>query len=94
VREAKLNRTLSDAAVALGVTYDQLMEAADQVAKSFKSAPYPGNKTTEEVKTAWYDLDSYEFWYAYSAETLFEFDNEGSACCPEYAFPDCCLFKV
>ena len=32
--------------------------------------------------------DAIHMWYEWANESGYEFDNHGSECCPEYAYPD------
>jgi len=94
-REVKRNHYLQQYADALGVSYQQLMDAAAYVVEHGESAPYPGTKTAEELEEAWEEhVDSYELWSEWGSEAFHEFENEGTACCPEYNYPECSLFEV
>lgn len=92
VREVKYNYTLAETAKDYGVTYQQLMEAADYVYTNYSSAPYPedGKLSTEELEEVY--LERWDFWSEWAAETSNEFENNGSSCCPEYDYPNCPLF--
>jgi hypothetical protein len=91
--ETKRNSTLAEYADDFGVTYEQLMAAAAYVVAEDQLAPYPGNKSGVEVETA--NDKIYDLWYEWSDETGHEFENEGTACCPEYAHPNCGgLFQI
>ena len=93
-REATKNGIIDDVAKALGVTYEQIMEAADSVVKHDRPLLYPGTLTTEQYEEALdTEVEMYDFWSEWSSETLHEFENYGSACCPEYEYPDRSLFR-
>lgn len=88
--EAKLNRTIQATAKYFGVTYDQLMKAANYVVENNKPAPYPGEKVLSELSDKYCSdayFDRYDFWSAWASETLYEFENYGTECCPEYEYP-------
>ena len=55
-----------------------------------QTVPYPGKKSAEEVE----DVECYDVWSEWADETGHEFENDGSDCCPEYAYPDCGIFEV
>lgn len=88
VIEVKLNKYIQKYADELGVTYQQLMAAADFVMEHDEPAPYPGTKDISAI-----EFDSYDFWYEWSNETLYEFANHGSECCPEYSYPEVHIFE-
>jgi hypothetical protein len=90
--EAKKNTTLQKYADSLGVTYEQLMDAAASVVASDRPAVYPGTKSSVEVESA--QGRRGEVWSEWAEETMHEFEDEGSACCPEPVHPYCKLFKV
>ena len=92
--EVKLNSTLKRQAEEFGVSYEQLMAACAYVVGKDDSAPYPGTKTAEELEKAMDDSDSHDMWYEWSEESGHEFENVGSACCPEYNYPEHSIFKV
>jgi hypothetical protein len=85
-REVKLNQTLVECAEILCVTYEQLM-AACAIAANDGEAPYPGTLTKGNLMVAWEKIDRYDLWSEWAAESGFEFENTGSACCPEYDYP-------
>jgi hypothetical protein len=88
-REVKRNRAIEQTAKAFGVTYEQVLEAADKVVSGkygYDEAPYPGTLTAEEFrKVKW---DHWDFWSEWADETFYEFENTGSGCCPEYDYPE------
>ncbi len=93
-REVERNRTIKKYADEYQVTYEQVMEAADFVVEHDKPATYPGELNAEDLESVNEDLDQYDFWAEWSDEANHEFENEGSACCPEYRYPDVIgLFK-
>lgn len=94
--EVQRNATIAAEAEKFGVTYEQIMEAAAYVVERNRPAKYLGNLSVDELQTANDDLSDqpWEFWGEWSAESLHEFDNCGSECCPEYEYPDCDLYEV
>jgi len=91
---AQKNRYIQMAADAYGVTYEQIMEAATSVVENRKSADYPATGTKEDLDAVEEEeFERYDFWSSWSDETLYEFENYGSACCPEYQYPEISLFK-
>lgn len=82
-REPVKNKYLASYAEEAGVTYEQLMDACAKVVKTSKAVPYPGTKTQDEIE----DLELYDLWSEWADETGYEFENHGSACCPEYDYP-------
>lgn len=96
-REVQLNESLKECAKKLGVTYQQLMDAcASVVASDYMGtpAPYPGTLSSEELEEALDDCYVGDIWYEWSEETGHEFEDQGSACCPEPVHPDCGLFEI
>jgi len=92
--EPKFNQTIKSAADYFGVTYDQIMEAAQYVVDHDEPAPYPGTKELSELdedEDFWND-ECYDFWSEWGEEVNYEFENMGTECCPEYAHPECSLF--
>ena len=88
----KMNYFLEEEAKNWGVTYQQLMDACKYCVENDSSAPYPGTKTDEEFDEAIDNSDTYSLWSEWAGETLYEFSNYGTECCPEYNYPDCNLF--
>lgn len=82
--EVKRNPYIQVAADLFGVTYQQIMDAAAYVVEHDKPAPYPGTKDIDEVED---EFDRYDFWAEWAGETLYEFPNYGSECCPEHEYP-------
>lgn len=97
-RDIVRNASLESFAKLYDVTYDQLMSAAAFVVSNHKSAAYPKKLSEEkydEIQEAIdNEMDEYELWTEWADETLYEFDNMGSECCPEYEHPDCRLFDL
>lgn len=86
-REVVLNDVLNDAAKALGVTYQQLMDACASVVENDEAAAYPGTLSAEDLEEAidaMYLGDVYSEW---GEEVEHEFYNSGTECCPEYDYP-------
>lgn len=90
-REIVYNRTLQGYANDYGVSYEDIMKAADYVYEKESPYPYPGKKTQEEFEEVYFD--TYDFWSEWGGEVHVEFENMGTECCPEYAYPDAKLFK-
>jgi len=85
----KVNSYLERYAKAIGVTYSQLMQACSSYAKTDRKSPYPGVLPEETVdKKVELEVNVYDMWYEWANETGYEFDNEGTECCPEYTYPD------
>jgi len=74
----------------LGVTYTQLTDAAYKLIDEGVSSEYEGTLSQEELENALDDM--WDFWYDWEEETGHEFENEGTACCPEPMTPDGDLF--
>ncbi len=88
-REAVKNATLDECAGLLGVTYQQLMDACEFVHDKDRPAKYPGEKTAEELEGIMdREVELRDLWSEWSSETGVEFENHGSMCCPEYAYPE------
>lgn len=81
------NSTIASFAKDCGVTYEQMMQACDTCVRTDRPANYPGTLSQEAVEEATSN-DCYELWSEWAEETGYEFDNEGTECCPEYAYPD------
>ena len=82
------NRCLVDFAAALGVSYTDLMAACAYYVKTGHKHGYPGTlsqETAEEQAEKHYLSD---MWSEWSDESGYEFDNDGSECCPECSYPD------
>ena len=88
----KRNKLLEKHAVEMGVTYEQLMAAIATVVATNEPAGYLGTKTAEELEDA--QIDLYDMWSEWGSETGYEFENQGTECCPEYDYPECRLFEV
>lgn len=65
------------------MTYEQIMQAAKYVVEHYASAKHPGDVD---------EFDMYDFWSAWAAETGHEFEDVGTACCPEVQYPEANLF--
>lgn len=91
-REVKLNRTLEECAESLGVTYEQLMAAASRLVDDDEQTKYPGTLSEVGLQDALESLDTYDLWSEWADETGHKFENHGSECCPEYAYPERELF--
>ena len=86
------NSTIARYAKDCGVTYQEMLSACNSYVETDRKANYPGTLSEETVEEAvggyFYDL-----WSEWAEETGYEFDNEGTECCPEYDYPDCLPFQ-
>lgn len=89
-REVVYNRTLSEYAKQYKLTYKELMDAAEKVVNKDTSVPYTGELTEEEFDEVY--LEKWEFWSEWAGEVGYEFENQGTECCPEYNYPDNLFF--
>jgi hypothetical protein len=87
-REIQRNQTILSFASGFGLEYEQLMDACARVVHTNKTVAYVGPKPAEEVKEAIASDGLYDLWSEWSSETLYEFDNYGSDCCPEWNYPN------
>lgn len=94
VKPVKENYTIAEAAKEYGVTYKQMMDALAFVLQNDESAPYPGTKTQEELEEMEDNFYTCDVWSEYAGEILYNFENMGSECCPEYAYPEVSIFEV
>lgn len=88
-RETQKNKSLQDCADKLKMTYEDLMSAVKTMVDG--STPlYSGMLSKAEVMKliSDYEIEDYEMFSEWAGETGHEFENEGSACCPEYDYPD------
>jgi hypothetical protein len=92
-RDVELNYSIKSAAELFGVTYDEVMKAANSLVYKEKSLPYTGKMTEEQFEEACDNFDRWDFWSEWASETLYEFENQGSVCCPEYNYPEDSLFE-
>lgn len=83
--EVKYNSTIQSYADDLKVSYQELMDACDKMEKSGTPTIYKGELTEEEFESA--SEDTYDLWSEWSEESGIEFENVGTACCPEYDYP-------
>lgn len=87
-REIELNSTIKDIADRLKVSYADIMKACEYAVNNrdnSDSLDYPGPLSEEEFEEAHDDL--WDLWGEWACETDYEFENQGSACCPEYDYP-------
>jgi hypothetical protein len=84
--EVRHNKYLHEIAEELGITYEQLMDSCAAAVETWRAVPFPGTKTEEECEAAL--DDRWNIFDEWAAETGHEFENEGSACCPETVIPD------
>ena len=90
-REVQYNKYLLEYAKVLNITYEQLMDVCGKVVATGLAQPYPGNDPDFDFEEALED-EMYDLWSSWADETNYEFENYGSACCPEYEYPEV-LFK-
>lgn len=88
----KYNSILQSISDELGVTYQELMDACDKMENTGNSSQYNGSLDKESFEDITYD--KYELWSAWSEESGIEFENTGTACCPEYDYPDFPFYYV
>ena len=87
VREAQKNQYLGECAEKLGMSYADLMSAISVMVNG-ETPKYTGSLTKDEVEKLLPNIEEYDVFSEWAEETGHEFDNEGSACCPEYDHPD------
>jgi len=85
--EKSKNKRLASYADRIKVTYDEFIAACEKCVETGVRTPYSGPLTEAELEDAL--DDRYDIWSEWSDEFLYEFDNNGSECCPEYDYPDC-----
>lgn len=85
-KPVRRNATIECFAKDFGVTYEQLMDAAEKVVATGCAVDYPGTLSLEQVDGV--NADLYDFWYEWAEEAGHEFENTGSVCCPEYDYPN------
>lgn len=81
----KRNRTIEEFAKEFGVEYDQLMKDLATVVSTGRPV-----KTKKEIPDR---IDVYDIWYEWAEEVGYEFENAGTACCPEYEYPTCEIYE-
>ena len=91
-KEVKYNSYIKEDADSLGLTYQELMDAAAKLVYEDKQSEYKGSLTSDELEEIMEDFEWGEFWDNWSDETGHEFENYGSSCCPEYYHPEDALF--
>lgn len=92
--QVSTNRSIAEVARLFDVTYDQVMQAAAHVVEHDESVPYPGKLDADALSDAEDNFERYDFWSEWADETGHEFENEGSACCPEWNYPHTSLFTI
>ncbi len=93
VKPVEKNKYLQRYATAAGVTYEQLIEACSQYMETGRKSPYPGTMTVDEGEEAFEKIETGDMWYEWANESLYEFENIGSECCPEYDYPGLVPFE-
>ncbi len=91
-REAQYNKYLEGYAEDLGVTYKELMSACNNMVYNDKRTAYPGSLNEEELESIQDDI--YDIWCEWAEETGHEFENYGTACCPEHEYPEGEIFYI
>lgn len=88
-RETQKNRYLDKCAEKLKMPYADLMSAISMMVND-ETPKYTGSLTKAELDKLLsdYEIEDYEVFSEWAGETGHEFENEGSACCPEYDYPD------
>lgn len=80
------NRYLKLIADGFGLTVAQLMDACSNYVHHSTKTPYRGPLTEEQLDEKWCD-EKYDIWSEWADESGHEFENTGTACCPEYDYP-------
>lgn len=88
------NRTIAATAEEFGVSYEQVMAAAQLVYDKDRSTEYPGTLEADALEEITDNFDRYYFWSEWASETGVEFENQGTECCPEYDYPRTALFVM
>lgn len=87
-RESVYNKWIQGIADDLGISYQELMDAARNFINSDEQDKLKINKTQEEIE----EIESdgyYDFWSEWVEETGYDgFENYGSDCCPEFNYPE------
>lgn len=88
-RETQKNRYLDKCAEKLKMPYADLMSAISMMVND-ETPKYTESLTKAELDKLLsdYEIEDYEVFSEWAGETGHEFENEGSACCPEYDYPD------
>lgn len=81
----KYNSILEHIASELGITYPELMFACRKMIDTDKKTAI--QKSEDEIYSLNSDYNC-ELWSEWSDETGEKFTNNGTACCPEYDYPD------
>lgn len=81
----KYNETLQEFADDLKISYKEFMEACDKAYENDAPIEYTGPISKKDFDKVYYD--KYELWSEWAIETGIEFENCGTACCPEYEHP-------
>lgn len=82
----ELNAYLEEYAKELEIPYEDLMEACGRCVNVGTPTRYKGPLSHGDLEAKLEDIGR-ELWYEWSSETGYEFDNVGSACCPEIDYP-------
>lgn len=88
----KRNTYLEEMAQELGTSYESLMAALDSYVQDERPVEYDGKYNKEELEEAMDNLSKYELWSEWESQSDYEFENCGTACCPEYEYPDKRIF--
>lgn len=86
VREPVMDEAIQRAANSLGLTYPQLMNVCEALVYK-KPVVYNGTLTPDKLNTAIDEIETSDLWWAWSEETGYIFENQGTGCCPEYNYP-------
>lgn len=93
-KAAEKNKYLARHADQLKVSYDELTEACAYVAHREVPARYPRQISVDDLDVLLDGLDSGDMWYEWTCESGHEFEDYGTACCPETEYPACQIFKA
>ncbi len=93
IKNKSMNQCIKDYAEQIGCDYDDLIDICTEIVDSSRInyAIFDGNEFSlspdypdgdySEIEDLW------DLWSEWAEETGYEFENEGSACCPEYDYP-------
>lgn len=84
--QIRYNEALVGISEDLGISYEELISACDKMYNNNSSTEYNGKLDEKEFNRIAYD--KYELWSNWAEEFGIEFENQGTACCPEYYYPD------
>lgn len=87
-RDPPKNKTIAEAAEKLGLTYAQLIDACRKIVDE-EDVVYEGTLSFGDMEQALEDdVEGYYVFSEWADETGYEFQNNGTECCPECDYPD------